>query len=254
MKKLSILFVIIILIQAIFHVPALSEEDVITSGDYQYVLMDDGTIQITYYYGETTVLEIPCQLDGHTVSSIGDGAFGGCCVTEVIIPDVITSIGNWAFNFSGYLHKVTIPDSVVSIGINPFRYCPFLDQIVVSPENPVFTTIDGVLFNKLEKRLISYPNAFTAEKYTIPQGVVSIGDCAFYNCELLTEITIPDSVTSIEFYAFYDCNCGLWFYGGASWHRTGQKRTGQESRREDRYGELGGTSGLSRPDRRAPTV
>lgn len=48
------------------------------SGDYRYILLEDGTAEITRYNGKTPILVIPSTLDGHSVISIGDEAFLGC--------------------------------------------------------------------------------------------------------------------------------------------------------------------------------
>lgn len=157
-----------------------------TSGDYTYILREDGTAEITDYDGQADVLEIPAQLDGYTVTSISE---------------------EMCYDRSGVC-SVTIPDSVVSLGANPFELSA-LTSIQVFPDHPVFETINGVLFDKTEKKLICYPCSFPAESYVIPQGIRVIGAEAFYGCSALRSVTIPDSVISIGDYAFSFCN-SLW--------------------------------------------
>ena len=77
---------------------------------------------------------------------------------------------------------------------------------IVSPDHPTLAVIDGVLFSKPDKRLISYPKAKAGSTYAIPQGIEIIGNLAFYNCTSLTSISIPNSVTSIRPEAFYGCS------------------------------------------------
>ena len=67
-------------------------------------------------------------------------------------------------------------------------------------------TIDGVLFSKSDKRLVTYPCAFTDSEYAIPQGITNIGDSAFSCSDRLTTVTIPDSVTFIGNEAFSFCS------------------------------------------------
>ena len=160
------------------------ERETFTSGDYEYALLDDGTVEITGYNGSADLLAIPAELDGKAVTSIGDSAFFFC--------DSLTS--------------VSIPDSVEQIGTNPFAVCSALKTISVSPEHPYFATIDGVLFRKADKALISYPAGISSSTYTIPQGITAIGDEAFSSCSSLTSVSIPDSVTSIGDYAFFFCD------------------------------------------------
>jgi len=183
-----------------------SEPAVYTYGDYDYTLLDDGTVEIVKYTGRDAILAIPSELDNRRVASIGDWAFSSCSsLTEVIIPDGVTSIGDYAFYSCGSLTEIIIPDSVTSVGINSFGSCANLSRIYVSPKHTTLATIDGVLFDKTEKKLICYPCSFTNTTYEIPYGIISIGIRAFENCQSLTEIIIPDSITSIEDYAFCLC-------------------------------------------------
>lgn len=77
-----------------------------------------------------------------------------------------------------------------------FRGCTNLKKFVVSNDNPRYSAIDGVLYNKNKTKLLSYPNA-KSSTYTVPDGITSIGDYAFSDCIGLTSITIPNSVIEI---------------------------------------------------------
>ena len=142
-----------------------------------------------------------------SVISIGDSAFS-CCksLTSITIPDSVTSIGDSAFSDCDSLTSITIPDFVTQIGVNPFVFCSSLKSIFVSPDHPYFAVIDDVLFRKADKTLISYPEGKASSTYTIPQGIISIGDGAFFDNSSLKSITIPDSVTSIGDWAFSSCD------------------------------------------------
>lgn len=142
-----------------------------------------------------------------SVTSIGDYAFCSCkSLTSVTIPNSVTSIGNYAFFACDSLTNITIPDSVVQIGANPFAYCGNLRSISVSPDHPYLAVIDGVLFQKADKILIAYPAGIKSTTYSIPYGITTIGDSAFYNCSSLKSVTIPDTVTSIGNDTFYCCS------------------------------------------------
>ena len=138
-----------------------------------------------------------------SVKTIGDLTFY-CCydLSSITIPEGVVSIGDNAF-FCG-LTSIEIPASVSMIG-NPFC-CPELETITVSPQNPVLSVIDGALYSKADQRLVAFPSSDRRSEFTIPDGVTSIGDYAFYYCDNLTSITIPDGVTSIGDYAFYYCD------------------------------------------------
>ena len=182
------------------------ERETFTVGDYEYALLDDGTVEITGYNGKAEKLTIPNMLNGKKVTSIGDNAFSGCSfLISITIPDSVTSIGDSVF-YRSSLTSVTIPDSVAQIGVNPFECCYALNGISVSLEQPYFAAIDGVLFRKADKALISYPARKSSSTYTIPQGITTIGDSAFSYCKSLMSVTIPDSVTSIGDSAFFCCD------------------------------------------------
>ncbi len=89
------------------------------NGDYTYIVLEDGTAEITYYNGKEINLYIPAQLDGHSVTSIGDSAFSSCSsLTSITIPDSVTSIGDSAF--------VDCPENLtVTVGRNSYakQYC-----------------------------------------------------------------------------------------------------------------------------------
>ena len=158
---------------------------------------------ILYATGKSeTTFTIP---DG--VTSICDYAFLGCSsLTSVTIPNSVTSINDYAFLGCSSLTGITIPDSVTFIGDYAFLGCSSLTGIIVDKNNIVYQSIDGNLYTKDGETLIQYATGKSAKTFTIPDGVTSIGDYAFYDCSSLTSVTIPDSVTSIGNYAFYDCS------------------------------------------------
>ena len=103
------------------------------------------------------------------------------------------------------LTEIIIPDSVTSIGDSAFTYCDSLKEIQVSENNSSYQSIEGILFSKDGTLLHTYPKGKTNSSYTIPDSVTTIGNSAFFYCTSLTEVIIPDSVTSIGDSAFYYC-------------------------------------------------
>ena len=107
--------------------------------------------------------------------------------------------------------SVQIPEAlngmkVTDVAENAFLLCSNNSSFVVSPDHPTLAVIDGVLFSKPDKRLISYPKAKEGDTYAIPQGIEMIGGFAFSYCTSLTSISIPNSVTSIGDNAFTMCS------------------------------------------------
>lgn len=123
----------------------------------------------------------------------------------VVIPNTVKHIDSFAFDCCTCLVSVSIPDSVVTIGSCVFESCENLISINVDENNPQYLSVDGVLFNKDKTTLIQYPAGKTNEEYTIPDGVTSIGEGAFYECKNLKYINIPSTVKGIECCAFKGC-------------------------------------------------
>ena len=119
------------------------------------------------------------------------------------VPSTVNSINMYGFCFCDKLTSVNIPTSVNSIGLFAFTSCSAI--INVDTNNPNYTSLDGVLFNKSMSKLIQSGTSKSGS-YSIPSSVDSIGDNAFYNCNLMTAVSIPSSVVSIADYAFYNCS------------------------------------------------
>ena len=156
--------------------------DYLTSGDYEYTFLDDGTVEISKYIGSDKEITIPDTIDGKKVTSIGNYVFENC-------------IG---------LESITIPENITNIEHMAFHYCTNLESINVDVNNNIYSSIDGVLFNKEQDKIIFFPYN-KSDSYEIPDSVTSIGNWAFKNCSSLTNITIPNSVTSIGERAFSEC-------------------------------------------------
>jgi hypothetical protein len=140
------------------------------------------------------------------VASIGGSAFSGCSgLTSVTVPDSVTNLGAGVFENCTGLTNVTIGSGVTNIGVGVFNGCSGLGAIAVAPQNPSYSSLGGVLFNKNQTTLVAWPPGDTGA-YAIPSSVTSIGGGAFYGCGGLTSISIPGSVTSIGTNAFSACS------------------------------------------------
>ena len=123
----------------------------------------------------------------------GSLCYGMDKLTQVNIPNNVTSIGNHAFSDCSALTQVTLPDGVTNIGSQAFAWCSALTQVTIP---------DGV--TNIGSQAFAWCSALT--QVTIPDGVESIGDYAFSDCSALTKITIPKSVESIGGDAFEGCS------------------------------------------------
>lgn len=190
------------------------------NGLFSYKLKGNGNAVITHFDWKSNGgndVYVPRQIDGYNVSEIGNYAFSsetldfspGSIGQEVVIvlPDTITVIGEKAFYCSS-ISAITIPKSVQLIGSGAFAGCCNLASHNVESGNSVYATIDGVLYNKSKKELVSYPMGGNSNGVSkIPDGIVSVGEYAFAGCECYVSDKqnnlFPESLTSIGNYAFY---------------------------------------------------
>jgi hypothetical protein len=137
-------------------------------------------------------------------------------VTDLIIPQTITTINKYAFINCLSLTSVTIPSSVTSIGMSAFASCNNLSTVTISSG---LTSIDEQAFiDCIALSSINFPSTLTSigkqafgyceslSSITIPNSVTSIGSSAFRYCKDLTSITISNNVKTIQEYTFYDCS------------------------------------------------
>ncbi|MBR7183467.1 MAG: leucine-rich repeat domain-containing protein, partial [Alistipes sp.] len=120
-------------------------------------------------------------------------SFASAGITTYNIPDGVTQIGDYAFEYCSGLTSITIPNSVTEIEDCAFSYCSRLASI----------TIPGSV-TEIGFESFWYCSGLTS--ITIPDSVTKIGGYAFCRCDSLTSITIPNSVTVIGYYAFQNCS------------------------------------------------
>lgn len=208
------------------------------TSDSYFFRVNDGKVTITSYIGHENIVSVPSRLEGHLVTTIGSNAFIWESVTDVIIPDSVTTIGDKAFYECDALTGITIPNSVTSIGNSIFQRCVSLPSITIPGSVSMIsqeafsgctsltnvTILSGVASieysafsgcTALEN--ISIPNSVTSignsafsgctqlKIDSLPANVTEIGDSAFSGCTGITEFTIPDGVTSIGAEAFFGC-------------------------------------------------
>ncbi len=156
-----------------------------------YTLDENGEATITKSSNVAVIPFIPAEVDGHPVTGIGDYAF------------------RYYEGFdSNDNESVTIPASVTRIGTNPFANWQKLKKIEVAPGNERFESVEGALYDRLEKRLICCPLGKEGE-LEVKEGTEIIGEYACGSDDdwgsfhsYLTSVTLPDSVTEIREGAF----------------------------------------------------
>lgn len=124
-------------------------------GNFEYGVLDDGTVEITGYKGSEQKVDVPEKINKKSVTRIGNLAFKDCTkITSIAMPDSVAYIGRSAFYNCTSLKSITIPDGVKEIGYAAFSECAGLVSV------------------------------------KIPDNVTKIGDSAFINCANLTKIDV----------------------------------------------------------------
>lgn len=206
----------------------------------EYVILDDGTIEIEKYTGNESKVEIPTIIDGKKVTSIGCEAFFECInVMDIIIPDTINHIGKDAIKETGYYNKSTnwtgdilylsnylvqarkrikghcsIKEGTKGIADEAFFRCE--DLISVSIPEGIKYIGDDIFENCISLQKVLLPQDLSAiecgmfsycyslNDIEIPNDVTQINAFAFTSCEKINSLVIPDSVTRISPFAFSD--------------------------------------------------
>ncbi len=213
------------------------EPAILQSGDFQYILLDDGTSAIVRAETEGELI-IPSELDGYTVSAVGleegypmikevydaadvvycentelRGVIGKKC-TKVTIPDSVKVIGEGAFIYCRNLTDVTLPEGVMKISDCAFERCRELSSLTI-PDS--LTSIGGFAFAGSGLIDITIPSGVTKidwwafsdcgnlHSVTLQENLEVIGTSAFENCSGLVDLNIPNSVKNIGRNAFGGC-------------------------------------------------
>lgn len=123
---------------------------------------------------------------------------GIATLSEVLITDSEINIPA-KITYNGLKYDVT------AVSENAFAHCSNLSNISVAEDSVIFSSKDGILYNKPLTKIIYVPEAVTG-KITIPDGVTEIEANAFNGRKQLTDVAIPNSITNIGNSAFKDCN------------------------------------------------
>lgn len=229
---------ILCMLMSMFPVSVLAEATEIASGscgeNLAWVLNDNGVLTISgtgsmrnyngssapWYEYRDCISEIIIE---NGITSIGDCSFYDCgSLMSITIPDGVIDVGSRAFYNCWQLTSITLPDSVTYIADSAFYGCGGLTSIAI----PVgVTKIQDYTFRQCSNLgSIILPNSITSigseaflgcyslTSITLPNCITTIGNNAFYGCSSLMNITIPKSVTSIGYSAFKDCSSmeGIW--------------------------------------------
>ena len=185
--------------------------------EYSYTVLDDGSIEITNYAGIGGDVVIPETINGKKVTRIGSKAFyENSKIKNVTIPENVTFIDYKAFSNCYSLDSVNLPSTIEYISSDAFWCCVDIEKFTVADGNPYYCAEDGVLYslsddknNRKKDSLVCYPTGKYdkstmryATRFTVPDGVESIGENAFCFSRL-EKVVLPGTVKYIGSNAFY---------------------------------------------------
>ena len=178
-----------------------------------------------FYHSNLESIVIPS-----TVTTIESSAFSYCKnMVQIEIPNSVTKIGMMAFNNCSKIPTVKLSENVSEIEMMTFSYCTSLQSFtigknvseidgtafsgcaslksfIVDEDNPMLSSIEGVIYTKDGKKLLKCPIALYSTSYVVPDGVEVIGENAFQKCQNIERFTLPESLTTIEACAFSGCS------------------------------------------------
>lgn len=173
-KLLSLVLAIAIIICAVpigaFTFAVSAEEFEGTEGYYSYEVENEQATIIDVDSSISGNITIPSTLGGYPVTVINEQAFCDCYALE----------------------SVVIPSSVTNIASQAFYNCASIKEIVVDSNNSIYSSYEGVLFNKTKTELLFYPSGKTETTYTIPDSVTKINGYAFCDSNNLLSINVND--------------------------------------------------------------
>ncbi|MBO4391451.1 MAG: leucine-rich repeat protein [Lachnospiraceae bacterium] len=158
-----------------------------------------------------------------TLTHINVGAFEECGFEKITIPGTVKVLDCEVFDGCLDLEEIILEDGIEAIGVdccvstkvetlyipktvtNIYSNYGMHIDVVVDPENPVYKSIDGVLFDKNGKELIYFPSRRKGI-YEVPNGVATLGHDSFLN-SCLSKLYLPDSLLEIgdgSFSAMYE--------------------------------------------------
>ena len=164
-----------------------------------FTINDEGCI--TKYTGSQRIVIIPDTINDITVTEIGESVFkNNTRMVMVHIPESVTKIGNCAFDGCSNLMGTNLPESLICMGSSAFRNCNSLTSIEIPKTlEKLDTYINYVYYHG------PFQGCTNLREIQYEEGITSIPEYIFLNCEGISNIVIPDTVTDISVSAFEGC-------------------------------------------------
>ncbi|MCR5600754.1 MAG: leucine-rich repeat protein [Ruminococcus sp.] len=171
----------------------ISASAAISYGDWEYEVnvLDPHTVTLTKYNGNDEYVFIPENIDGHTVTKLGEGLFqGNTIITRVAIPQAVDKIGDYAFANTPNLESVSLSTVLDEIGDHAF-FNSGISNILIPSANVIGCN--------------AFENCVNLKSIKLPNNLETLEYRAFYGCNSLESVSIPASVTWLGSEAFANC-------------------------------------------------
>ena len=174
--------------------------DYLTSGDYEYSLLDNGTVEISEYVGNDSDVTIPDEIDGKKVTSIGKGAFeNNISIKNIEMSNNILSIYDGAYYNCQSLETIKLSNSLTKILVGAFGNCLSLKRIDL-PDS--LSYVDDFAFGNCESlETVNFPDKLSDNGFS-----KGLAKSVFENCINLTYVKLPDNLQYIGYGVFAGCN------------------------------------------------
>ena len=198
-RTLSVFMIVLLMLGVVPIVGVNAAEKV---SDFEYSVLDDGTVEITRYIddGSSDVI-IPEVIEGKIVTSISDACFceftgpasGFENIESIFIPKTVNNLAEYDWEYDNTKNNCWT-----------FSKLPNLKEISVDEENEKYSSNDGVLFDKKKETLMYYPRAKQSTEYTVPNTVRYINNCSFYQNVFLQKLKFSDKLNQVALDAIYN--------------------------------------------------
>lgn len=208
-KIMGSILTVVLILSILLVTPEYNVANALISGEYEYLITENGEVHINKYTGSSSDIQIPKTIDGKPVTNVG-GFKNNNILNSVVLPEGVTTIENEGFKDCANLKKVVLPNTIKSINDNAFYLCNKLYDISIPDGVKAIgrSALNGTPFlnNRTEDFVILGDGVLvkyngTNKNVSIPNGVKFISS-AFMYCDIVDNVVMPDTVVTVDSNAF----------------------------------------------------